>query len=174
MHWCLKGDMEQGGLEAGSMLVRPNCLERGPGPVQKHRAGYSCMTASRVGCCEYAGLTGSGDFPSVAPDSTHRSARNQGHGLLALCKAVAVHGSRLPQVKDALCTILATGQHGVAIRLQCAAQHRRLCAPCGILRVPQLSTGCTDTATLTMVQCGALHKTCASFWRHLPAGEPGM
>ncbi len=49
----------------------------------------------------------------------------RGHGLPAPCKANAVHGSPLPQVEDAHCAVLAAGQHGVAVCLQCAAQHWR-------------------------------------------------
>jgi len=83
-----------------------------------------------------------------------------GHGLLALCQASAVHGSPVPQVGDAHCAVLATGQHGVAIRLQCAAQHRRKVlgqAPVCPLRHPaRVAAQHKLSCHTSLVHCGAL------------------
>ncbi len=62
----------------------------------------------------------------------------------------------------------------------CSSQHstgatcpaRRLCAPCGILLVPQLSTSCMDSATVPWVTVGRWRVTCAVSWRQVPAGKP--
>jgi len=123
--------------------------------VRKHCASYSLHSSVvEQGAGHAQPSQASQDCPSVAP-----AVRIWVHGERG-------HGSPLPRVKDAHCAVRANGQHGVAVRLQCAAQRGRTSPGQAPVVPPAASCSCRRRAAAqhslyghchtSLVHCGAL------------------
>ncbi len=103
--------------------------------MRKHCASYSLHSSVvEQGAGHAQPSQASQDCPSVAP-----AVRIWVHGERG-------HGSPLPRVKDAHCAVRANGQHGVAVRLQCAAQRGRTSPGQAPVVPPAASCSCRSPA----------------------------